>query len=530
MAVMICGPKRSGKSTFCRILANSILTQTAVQSQSSSSTAKDGIAFLDLDPGQPEYSPSGEISLIHLRSRNLGVPYTHPIIVSSEGDNLIRAHHVGGVTFKDDPAHYLRCALNLLYHHKHMLSRYPSCPLIVNCSGWVHGGGLEILTELIRQWNFTNIVHISKLEIAGKLELTEVVETLADSAKKAGVPLHTLTVQPSELTTRTAADLRLMQTMSYFHLDEPEGSYIRWNPIIINEMPPLTARYAGARQDIFAIIILGDEQDPEFLASILNGSVVGLVAVEDDTAFTDENYSQNRQVSTEPELDKEKEHEEGAEITKQAQWMSPQTHQNKLSSDSESDQASNSSRSNSFWPYASRREGITQGLKNSKESWKNQDTESRKNSDMSHPLVLRTPEGLPYLSSGNGTNTALDPFKSHSIGQALVRGIDTATQTLHLLTPIAPSIFQSLQRRNTKIVLVRGKLDMPTWAYQEEYFAVMAHRRRARRKNGDSGRFSADEMRSWAEGTPWAQFADGKQPMGPGAKVWRIRRNLNPRD
>lgn len=512
---MICGPKGTGKSTFCRMLANSILTITVGQLRLGSPISKDGVAFLDLDPGQPEYSPPGEISLVHLRSCNLGVPYTHPLIISSEGNNLIRAHHVGGVTLKDDPGHYQRCALNLLYHYKRMLSRYPSCPLIVNCSGWVQGSGLEVLIELIRQWNFTDIVHMSML---GPVE---VVDTLADSARKAGVTFYTLTAQPSEFTTRTAADLRSMQTLSYFHLDEPEGGNHRWNPTIINEMAPVTARYAGAGQDIFAIIILGEEQDPEFIAGILEGSVVGLVAVEDDTAINDKDYSRNDPTSTESELELVDTAEAEAESIEQPQWTTPQTHREKLLSDSDSDQASDSSPSRSFQPYAPRRERGTPGSKKRKES--------QTNNDMRHPLVSRTPEGLPYLSSNSGINNALDPFKSYSIGQALVRGINTTTQTLHLLTPIAPSVFQTLRQRNTKIVLVRGKLDIPTWAYREEYFAAIARRRRGKRENGDAARFGADEMRAWAEGTPWASFVDGKEPKGPGTKVWRVRRNLKPR-
>lgn len=513
-AVMICGPKGSGKSTFCRLLTNSILTSTAAASLSYSSKEKDGVAFLDLDPGQPEYSPPGEISLVHLRSCNLGVPFTHPVVISTEGNTLVRAHHIGVITL-NDPGHYQRCALNLLYHYKRILSSYPLCPLIVNCSGWVQGSGLEVLVELIRRWNFTHIVHITQPGAP------EVVETLADSARIADIPFHILVAQPSELITRTGADLRSMQTLSYFHLDEPEGGHIRWNSTLINDMAPITARYAGSGQDIFAIIILGEEQDPCFLAGILEGSVVGLVAVEDDIAINEENYSQSNQVNTEWELDAEENHEGEVENNEQAQWISPHIHQDRTSSDSESDRDSTTSYSSTFEPHAPRRERGTRRSKN---------TNTRQaNRNVNHPLVSRTPEGLPYLTSRTGTNHPLDPFKSHSIGQALIRGINTSTQTIHLLTPIPSSTFQSLQERNTKIVLVRGKLDIPTWAYSEKYFAAMAHRRRGR-KGGVQGecesKFGADEMRAWAQGTPWAQVVDGKDPRGRGAKVWRVRRNL----
>lgn len=470
-AVMICGPKGSGKSTFCRILANSLL-KVNPDPRSSNRRGLDGIAFLDLDPGQPEYSPPGEISLLHLRSYNFGVPFTHPMLSPTEDNVLIRAHHIGHVSFKDDPGHYQRCAFDLLAQYKNMLSHYPSVPLIVNCSGWIQGSGSEVLVELIRHWHFTQVVYTSTL---GPVE---VVETLQESAHKARTHFSTLKTQPTQNTSRDAADIRMMRTLSYFHLDEPEGRELRWNPSPITQIPPLTVRYAGPKQDIFGIMIYGEEQDPEFIAGILEGSVVGLVAIEDDSAI----FSEHRSHST---------MEQTSEV-----------------------------------PF-----------------------------HLQHPSIRRTPENLPYFSTGVGSNMPPDPTKSHSIGQALIRGINSTTQTLHLIVP-APlhSILLSL-RESTKIVLARGKLDTPTWAYREEYVAAVSRRRQNRKekkmataavgdgkgmgqghedvqtasKNKDDDDVGDDvdkdgELRRWAAGTPWAAL--GKEPKGTGAKVWKVRRDF----
>lgn len=520
-AVLICGPKGSGKSTLCRILTNSMLTSSTAQSVSSSGTDGDGVAFLDLDPGQPEYSPSGEVSLVHVRSCNLGVPFTHPTVMSPEGDHLIRAHHVGRVSLKDDPGHYLQCAMDLLHRYTLLKHQYPACPLIVNCSGWVLGSGLEVLTELIRHWAFTDIIYTSTL---GPVE---VVDTLAESAGKAGTPFYTLESQSCLITTRTAADLRIMQTLSYFHLDEPEARFLRWNPSLINEIEPLVVRYSGPRQDVFGILTIGEEQGPEYLATILEGFVVGLVVIEDEAAIRcEENPCQFDRPATASEQHSEEQDAAEPESNQQARFGAFRVPRENVLSDSESDQAgtdsTGSSRSSSFRPYPGRRKRHSSGLKDS--------AAMRTNSHLKHSSISRTAEDLPYASTGVGTNAPLDPSKSYSIGQALVRGINVATKTLHLITPIPQQTFEALRRQNARIMLVRGKLDAPTWAYREEYEAAAARRRRARWEDGGKAEtFGADEIRAWAEGIPWAKVVDGKEPKSQGAKVWRVRRNLRAR-
>lgn len=530
-AVMICGPKGSGKSTFGRILANSLLNVNPNPNpRSSNRMGLDGVAFLDLDPGQPEYSPPGEISLFHLRSYNLGVPFTHPM-QSPKGDNvLIRAHHIGYVSFKDDPGHYQRCAFDLLAQYKNLLSHYPSVPLIVNCCGWIQGSGFEVLVELIRHWPFTQVVYTSNL---GPVE---VVETLQESASKAGTHFSILKTQPTHNTSRNAADMRIMQTLSYFHLDEPEGRELRWFSSPITQIPPLTVRYAGPKQDIFGIMIYGEEQDPEFIAGILEGSVVGLVAIEDDAAMFSEPKSHSVMEQTSEEDDTgEFVYVQGAQSHL---WRSP------TSSDSGSGKSSTSS----------------SGMRKSRPQRQNRSRKSSKLGDgegpfhLQHPSIRRTPENLPYFSTGVGSNMPPDPTKSHSIGQALIRGINATTQTLQLIVP-APlhPVLLSL-RDTTKIVLARGRLDTPTWAYREEYVAAISCRRQNRKgkkmaaaatvvdgkvagrsqedvqmasKNDGDDADKDVETRRWVAGTPWAALVeDGKEPKATGAKVWKVRRDF----
>lgn len=523
MAIMLCGPKGSGKSTLCRILANSLLTRISTPSSSNAVQRCDRVAFLDLDLGQPEFSPPGEISLVLIQSCNFGPPFTHPTPLISKGDQLIRAHHIGAVTPKDNPNYYLICALNLWNHYRRLLTLYPSCPLIINCSGWVQGSGFEILRELVRCMSLSHIVYTSS---SGP---HEVVESLNEATNRTKTPVHLLMSQPSEFATRTAADLRMMQTLSYFHLDELENGNARWDSSPINEMAPLVVHYAGPAQAIFGIMVLGEEQDPENLITIIAGCVVGLVAIEDDSAIPMEKSEMDDAQYTEGLYGVRNEDKQVAEVIQDPETTTnvrPQSVSNPrldLSSDSDSDHSSISRAPVSFRLLQLQPRNLGQNHSEPAQMAKPSSTH------LYHPSISRTPEGLPYISPNTGFSVPLDPSKSQSLGQALVRGINAESKTLHLITPIPVSTLQSLHEKRKKIVLVRGKLDTPIWAYREELVAAAARRRRRKDEKGEPERLTPYEIREWAKGVPWARVVDGKEVKSQAAKVWRVRRHLRTR-
>lgn len=443
---MVCGPKGAGKSTFCRILANALL-QEAPAMGDKNVTDNECAAFLDLDPGQPEYSPPGNLSLLRLKSWNLGPPFTHP---TSGLNQLFRAHHFGHFSPKEDPKHYYRCALDLFDHYRKMARDYRLCPLIINSAGWIQGNGLELLSELIHGMDLTDVIYMST---SGP---EEVVDTLTKATKRANnVALHQLSSQSSDFTTRPAADFRMMQTLSYFHMREPEGSNheMRWNPWPLTGVAPLVIHYAGPKQAIQAVTILGDAPNTEFLDtflnSILDGCVVGVVAV--DQSVGEISRGEDSACSVEQD---ENMPDQGADTP-------------------------------------------------------------------NHASVLRTATEIPYLPSSNQTNSLLSPDRSFSLGQALIRGIDPNHKTIHLLTPIPSS---TLQTRSPNIVLVRGSLDTPTWAYREGYELERAKRRVRDGKLDSNEGFDGEEERNWAERQPWASIVDGGRRSS--GRIRRIRRDI----
>ena len=274
--IMICGPKGSGKSTFAKILTNRLLSPAAQSiNRSSEANSSSGVAMLDLDPGQPEYSAQGQLSLIYLKELNFGPQFTHP--VPGNQSRIIRAHSIGALTPSSDPALYVECVLDLFAHYRNLLSTISSCPLVINTPGWVLGTGLEILVELITKCQPTEVVYMS---LDGP---QEVVETLQDAARMTS--FFVLPSQGSEYTTRTAAHLRAMQAMSYFHLKPSNKKNLIWDGQPLTSLLPWEVRYSGNSAGILGIMCYGDQPPPSLLLEAINGSLLAIVVVEDMAAI-----------------------------------------------------------------------------------------------------------------------------------------------------------------------------------------------------------------------------------------------------
>ena len=457
VAVMVCGPKGVGKSSFCRIISNSLLSKgRATQG------ITNRVAFIDLDPGQPELSSPGELSLVILQSCILGPPFTHPTI--SGEIEVIRAHHFGYLSPKEDIDHYYRCALDLYNHYQQLARSHGPFPLIINCSGWIQGSGLELLANLIRNLSLTDVIYMST---SGP---EEVIDALSEAATQRNTLLHQLNSQASSVATRSAADLRMMQTVSYFHLDEAEHGNLRWNPYPLTSQPPFVVHYAGPKQAIHAVMILGDAQNPEFLGSTLDGSVVSISVVEAETAFSAASHEEDRREA--------------------------------------------------------RGEDEREGSFNADAMQDDDDLEFEGNSNQKTLPLPRTPEGIPYIPAKHHVVEPLSPTHSYSLGQALIRSIDTRAQAFHILTPVPPSKLAELHNHpNRKIVLVRGRLDTPTWAYAEDMNYERERARRRERELGSSEAYKGQEdIRQWAAKQPWASVVDGGRS-GSG-KIRRIRRDI----
>lgn len=271
---MICGPKSSGKSTFAHLLTNRLLS-VETEKSNSSKVSQPGVALLDLDPGQPEYSIPGQLSLVHIQEPNFSPPFAHPI--PGPKSRVVRAHTIASITPAQDTDLYMACAIDLFAHYRNLLSTTPNCPLVINTSGWVLGTGLELLTDLIAKIHPTDIIYMSQ---EGPWD---VVKSLKEAAKS--TPVYTLPSQTSEYTTRTAAHLRTMQTMSYFHLDPKSKDNLVWNDTPLTAIPPWEIKYSGESAGILGIICYGEQPPADLLFDSINGSLVAVVVIDDMAAI-----------------------------------------------------------------------------------------------------------------------------------------------------------------------------------------------------------------------------------------------------
>ncbi|KAJ9303910.1 hypothetical protein DTO217A2_6610 [Paecilomyces variotii] len=424
LRVLVCGPKASGKSTFSRYLLNHLLSPAPQTENGYSNT--DGVAFLDLDPGQPEFSPMGEVYLAHLRTPCFGPPFSHPSLDGSKDGSILRSHHIGATSPKEDPDHYVLAATDLMDRYRRLLADYPQCSLIINFPGWIFGLGLEVATWLIKSLGLSDVVYMSEKGPS------EVAEPLAQAASEAMVNMITLPSQPTEYVTRSSAQLRSMQMQSYFHRYQPAQiqSHV-WYNTPLNRMQPLSVDYAGSRQGILGVMVMGAHHNPELLHDLLDGSIVSIVAVENQNAIA--GLPANAGLSEHAMEDEEEQSD-----------IDPDTNM-----DDAADSPANKSLSQST---------LLSSLQ---------------------PFITRTQrEDLPYLFIGSGSCTPLNPKHSRSLGLALVRGIHPSTRKLDLVTPIPISTIRDALETSQGIVLVRGQVDNPDWAIAEEYYAARAAERR----------------------------------------------------
>ncbi|MCL7046667.1 hypothetical protein MKW94_013327 [Papaver nudicaule] len=148
---LICGPKNSGKTTFSRILLNTLLQNQRY----------DKVAYLDTDVGQPEFTPPGCLALTIIERQTPDL--TIPCLKTPE-----RSIFYGDTSSKRDPQTYLNNVFSLYdYFQKEFYASNesgkkakPEVPLVINTPGWVKGNGYDALVEMLRYIAPTHMVQV----------------------------------------------------------------------------------------------------------------------------------------------------------------------------------------------------------------------------------------------------------------------------------------------------------------------------------------------------------------------------------
>lgn len=278
--IMVIGQSNCGKSTFCRLLVNHLLTRQVPPPPGSrhwQAGRRTNICWLDLDCGQSEFSPAGQITLVHMQDPILGPPFTHACTERFTNNRLVHAHYIGSSSPFGDPKRYLDCAKDLQARYLKVLEENPNCPLVINCPGWSKEGtgfGVEVVVQLLSRLHRTDTVLI------GRKPHGSAFQTATQHDR-----IYEVDAYPSEqyTTSRTASQYREMQMQSYLHSKVFAGGPQGWNIDLIDERRPWTIRYQGPNSDLLGIVMqMGLNSVEAAIVGCLDRWIVGICVIEDD--------------------------------------------------------------------------------------------------------------------------------------------------------------------------------------------------------------------------------------------------------
>ena len=195
--VLVTGPKGAGKSTFMRFLSNALLTITLQGSGDDDGNAQDGsggadpslqlprlfprgVAYLDLDIGQPEHTVPGMLALAHLTSPLLTPPHVR-VHASAEASVLnvasdscrsgaagssarfgagavVACRYIGATSPKADPDAFIAACSALLAVYRRDFAG-SGIPLVINTHGWIRGVGFATIQSMINDACPSHLIH-----------------------------------------------------------------------------------------------------------------------------------------------------------------------------------------------------------------------------------------------------------------------------------------------------------------------------------------------------------------------------------
>ncbi|CCD24803.1 polynucleotide 5'-hydroxyl-kinase NDAI_0D04900 [Naumovozyma dairenensis CBS 421] len=150
--IMIIGGKNSGKSTFLRLLIEKILSnKESTDNKINHNIDSNDLLYLDMDPGQPEYSHPESISLSQLNGSKK-VLGQH---LCQSTSFFLKQIYLGVTSPQDEPTTYLKQIDHLVTTFEELYSRNTS---VINLPGWIKGFGITVLNKIIAKYKPTNVI------------------------------------------------------------------------------------------------------------------------------------------------------------------------------------------------------------------------------------------------------------------------------------------------------------------------------------------------------------------------------------
>jgi polynucleotide 5'-hydroxyl-kinase GRC3/NOL9 len=244
------------------------------------------VYYLDLDPERPEYTPQGQISLVVVRTLNLGPSFTHPALPCSPLDttaNRIVRSHCMPTNIVNHRDYYRACAEDLFLAYKALQSYDKPLPLVINTSGILYSSDFDILTGILARFKPHHAVHLGDIQAIDTAQAVKIDSFKAIVAQGRGTTHEIAAQSTPSAGMRTDAEMRAMHMQSYFHLaklDKTSSGTTVWNSAPVSKLVPWEFCFENLderTQDFVGFAMSSEPVEPASLVQALNGAVVQII-------------------------------------------------------------------------------------------------------------------------------------------------------------------------------------------------------------------------------------------------------------
>lgn len=282
---LVCGPKKSGKSTLCRRITNYLLT---LRNEDKVAQYK-FVYYLSLDAGSPEFTPHGLMSLVRVAKPILGPPMCHPTDGHFQGGQLLKAHACKWPRAEDDAEHYFACVQDLFRTYQSHVADSPA-PVVIDSPGWTTYPSCEIVEGLVKNLEpFMTVYMDTSCRVLGaglgagddaaNFVFSSNIKRFVHAYKvKHGHYFEQTGPNRPSYSNRSRPQRAEMQSLSYFHRDT---SY-KWSSRPLIYQTPLPLPFAGAEASLIGIATTDELPWDMFRWKLVVRRLAALVLIEDD--------------------------------------------------------------------------------------------------------------------------------------------------------------------------------------------------------------------------------------------------------
>jgi polynucleotide 5'-hydroxyl-kinase GRC3/NOL9 len=243
------------------------------------------VYYLDLDPEKPEYTPHGQISLVIVRTLNLGPNFTHFATSSSSLDtsaNRVVRSHCMPTNLVNHRDYYRACAEDLFLAFKALQSHDKPLPLVINTSGTLYSSDFELLTGLLARFKPHHAVHLSDTQAIDTAQAAKLDSLQTVVSQYRGTTYEIAAQSAASPGMRTDAEMRAMHMQSYFHLAKASktNSTTTWNSTPVSKSVPWEFCFEESderSQDFVGFAMYSEPVEPASLVQALNGTIVHII-------------------------------------------------------------------------------------------------------------------------------------------------------------------------------------------------------------------------------------------------------------